>query len=426
MKILFISQAAWDNKNSFGNTVSNWFEGKEWEKDSFIHFYTRKNKPDNNLIINYYNLSVIDILKGILKLNIKGKEFSINEIKEESKEEVIEKKRIAQLHRSKRNNFIYFIYELIWGSSIWFNKSFKRFLIKNSPDVLFAFATNQYILWPIIKYLKKNTKCKIVLFIADDVYGSIEHTVYYRKFYLKKLFENCLLNADKLYAVSEEMAELYSKRFKKNVEVLYKGCDLSLKEKKILGNPIKIVYAGNLLWGRENILHQVALELEKINKERTKIILEIYTGATITRELEKKLNIGVSSKIMGSRPYNKIKEIMNNSDIVLHVESFEEESKKLVKYSLSTKIIDCLQSGVQVMGIGPSEVSSIKYLKKIDGTIVIENIEKLPNVLKIILDNKEKIIKNIELTRNYAEKHHEISKVRKKLKGDLINLIKKR
>lgn len=426
MKILFVSQAAWDNKNSFGNTISNWFEGKEWQKDNFAHFYVRKQKPDNNLFVDYYNISAINILKGIIKLNIVGEKFNSNEIKINLKESVKEKERINQLHKKKINNFIYFCHELVWLSSIWLNKALKEFLYKNNPDILFAFATDQYILWPIIKYLKKNTKCKIVLFIADDVYGSIEHTVYYRKFYLKKLFENCLLNADKLYAVSEEMADLYSKRFKKNVEVLYKGCDLSLKEKKILGNPIKIVYAGNLLWGRENILHQVALELEKINKERTKIILEIYTGATITRELEKKLNIGVSSKIMGSRPYNKIKEIMNNSDIVLHVESFEEESKKLVKYSLSTKIIDCLQSGVQVMGIGPSEVSSIKYLKKIDGTIVIENIEKLPNVLKIILDNKEKIIKNIELTRNYAEKHHEISKVRKKLKGDLINLIKKR
>lgn len=80
--------------------------------------------------------------------------------------------------------------------------------------------------------------------------------------------------------------------------------------------------------------------------------LEIYSTATITEELDKKLNIKDSSRLMGSRPYDEITEILREADIVLHVESFEQKSIDKVRYSLSTKVADCLQSGAFVLGIG--------------------------------------------------------------------------
>lgn len=67
---------------------------------------------------------------------------------------------------------------------------------------------------------------------------------------------------------------------------------------------------------------------------------------------------------MGPRSYDEIKHIMHEADVVLHVESFDEKSIETVKYSFSTKIIDCLQSGSQILGVGPSGIASIEYLKK--------------------------------------------------------------
>ena len=192
------------------------------------------------------------------------------------------------------------------------------------------FCYKQYILLPIVKYLKKHTNCKIVLFIADDVYGAIDNVAWYRQCYLRKEFEKCIEYSDKLYAVSEEMCELYEQRFNKPVEVLYKGCDLSTEPKGFLNEPIKIVYAGNLYYGRDDTLAELAKALEKINSTKTVAKLEIYTGATITSEIERKLNIVGSSEIMGSRPYNEIKEIMKNADIVLHVEFLRKNKKNLL------------------------------------------------------------------------------------------------
>ena len=41
MKILVFSQMVWDDTNSLGNTMSNFFDGKSWENDSFYHIYMR-------------------------------------------------------------------------------------------------------------------------------------------------------------------------------------------------------------------------------------------------------------------------------------------------------------------------------------------------------------------------------------------------
>ena len=154
MNILFFSQAAWDDKNSFGNTVSNIFGGDVWNKDNFVSFYTRKQTPDNKFGILYYNLSAVDIIKGLLKGQIKGVEFSTRDIQEsknnlykfetEKKSQTKEKVQIDKLHQNK-NEFIYWGHEAVWRTRVWLNKYFETFLKKNNPDILFAFATSPYI-----------------------------------------------------------------------------------------------------------------------------------------------------------------------------------------------------------------------------------------------------------------------------------------
>lgn len=425
MNILVFNEAAWDDKNSFGNTVSNFFCGDVWKNDRFCNFYARKQMPDNKKEVSYYNLSASDIVKGILKLHIEGCSFTVGD---NHPDKVTlgfannqEQKNIDKLHQ-KKNEFIYFGHEQIWRSRLWLNKYFKNFVEANNPDVLFAFATSPYILWPLIQYLKKHTKCKVVLLIADDVYGSYDHYVFYRRGYLKRELKKCILSADKLYGISDEMSEHYEDLFKKKVTTLYKGCDLSSKPKGYINKPLRFVYAGNLFWGRDDILAEVADAIEKQNTDVTKAVLEIYSGAAITPELKIKLNRGVSSTIMGSKPYEEIKNIMHDADIVLHVESFEDESIETVKYSLSTKIIDCLQCGSQVLGIGPSGIASIEYLKRVDGAIVIDCHEKIEEQIRMLL-NDENILEHAMQTREFAMEKHDISVVQNNLREEFKKLI---
>lgn len=424
MNILFFSQAAWDNKNSVGNTFSNLFEGDIWSNDMFFHMFARKKVPDNRIKAYYYHISAADIVRGLLKNQNKAQEsFEEGGHKQASVENADQKEQrhIDNLHKGN-HEFLYYLHEAVWRSRLWRDKQFDRFIKKASPDILFAFATSPYILWPLIQYLKKHTACKVVLLVADDVYGSYDRCAFYRRGYLRRELENCILAADKLYGISDEMSELYANRFGRPVATLYKGCDLTMEPKQYLNQPLRFVYAGNLLWGRADTLAQVAEVLERINQDGQKAVLEVYTGTTVTEELRQRLEKDSTSRIMGSRPYEEIKRILHEADVVLHVESFEKKQQDTVRYSFSTKIIDCLQSGAQVLGIGPAGIASIEYLKKVDGAAVIDRQERVMEAVEDLI-RQGTMPENAKRTRQYALQKHERNAVQEKLRNDFETLL---
>jgi chlorite dismutase len=126
---------------------------------------------------------------------------------------------------------------------------------------------------------------------------------------------------------------------------------------------------------------------------------------------------------MGARPYEEIKVILNEADIVLHVESFEKEQMEAVKYSFSTKIIDCLQSGSVVVGIGPSGIASIEYLRRVPGTIIIDTERTLEERIEEVLNESCNYISNADKTRRFAINNHSIESVRTSLRREFRMII---
>lgn len=424
MRILVFDQAAWDDTNATGNTFSNLFSG--WNNDTFANFYTRKQVPKNSIVSEYYSVSAVDLLKNLLFGKNEIGRFTADQI-DQLKEKIetqhaSEQSSIDKLHRTN-NELIYWGMETVWRSRIWLNREFKKFLKDFSPDILFAFGTSTYILDPLIQYLKKNFGTKFVLFLVDDVYRDYSKKGFFRKWYLKKSFRNCIDNADLIYGISKELCSVYEGIFGRNITPLHKGCELKDLGKKTLNHPLKIVYAGNLFYGRDDTLATVARCLKKINAGGTEAELEIYTASTITDVIENKLNVPGASRIIGKRTYEEIKQISSEADIVLHVESFDPEQVEYVRYSFSTKITDCLQSGSGVLAIGPAGISSVEYLKAVPGAKVIDNPENIENVLTGIISSKEDLIEDARKIRDYALSHHDINKIRNNLRNDFLKIV---
>ena len=421
MNVLVVGEGIWDDKNSYGNTLSNFFGGPVWENDRFYNFYARSTNPSNKLSVEYFSVTDFDIIKSVFRFKVRSKQFDSSEI---TKSDHKEAEMINHIHAAKNRDPIYFIHELIWNSHLWLNQDFKQFVKDCKPDIMFAFLATTSLLLPVMSYLKNNTDCKLVLFCADENYQNIAlKSPFYRRCYLKKDFVSCIRMADCVYTISEEMSDYYKNEFQINSKVLRKGCEFEKEPKHGLNEPLRFVYAGNLMWGRDDTLARVARTIEKINQNGLKAKLEIYSGTPITPELEKKLNIPDASELMGKRPYDEIKNILHDADVVLHVESFEPEAIELVKYSFSTKITDCLQSGSLVLGIGPKNIASIEYIKKVDGAIAVDEISHIEEKIAEIVNKKDTLAENALLTRQYALNHHEITKVQSGLREDFQHLI---
>ncbi len=422
MNILVFSVNAWDTTNSFGNTMSNFFDGNAWKNCNFYNIYTRNSLPNNKVCNSYYRMTLIDMLKYNFFKNKIGYSFVLTNNNDNEKKVKNEQKYIDFIHKYSLN-FIYPIVDMVYRKKKWLNDNFKKYINDANPDIFFSFLTDVAILKPVIEYVKINTNAKVVLFIADDVYGSYNSKSFFRKGKLKKEFKNILNMADKVYAISYELKKEYSKIFNNNIDVFCKGCLFDYNVKSDLNNPLRFVYAGNLFYGRDKILARIAQTIENNNKmNKQKALLEIYTSATIDKALKDSLNIDNSSIIIGKKSYDDIKKIMHDAEYNLHVESFEKNQIDIVKYSFSTKIIDCLQSGSSILAIGPNNIASIRFIKKVPGACVIDDLDKIENEIIMLINNKKEILKNAETIRKFALENFNIEKNQKRLKEDFLKL----
>lgn len=431
LNILVISRVQWSDTVASGNTFLNFFG--EWKNANFISLYLREELPNNNICSKYYNITENQIVKHRLNPQKKvGKEFSQEELKELCNQKGVNKsinreRKMLDFFRTSNMSVFLLLRELLWGFGGWKNKRLDDFLAYNKIDIIFAAAADPIYLQKIVDYCRKRTGARLVLFFADDTYSyknrALIKLIYI--YFLRRAIRKSVDNATKIYGASQKLCIEFEKYFSKKIEPLYKGCSFeqSLVKNKV-AIPFKIVYAGNLLYGRWKTLKALADEIEKVNSDTVKAVLEVYTAATVTSEIDKALNRGLSSKLMGARPYEDIKLILASADIVLHVESFDQEQIKRTRLSFSTKIIDGMQSGSCMMVIGPGCVASVEYLKRIEGAIVITDLTKIREVLEGVLRNSDSVVDKAKILNVYAREHHDINGVRNKLKRDFEHLIK--
>ena len=258
----------------------------------------------------------------------------------------------------------------------------------------------------------------MVLFVADDMYTAYRMSNNSHHKRMRKDFDRLIRMADKVYGITEEMCTYYKELYSIPVTTLYKGCSFETSPKQHVNDPVRFVYAGNLLYGRDQTLCLVVDALEQINKNGTKAILDIYSGTILSDDLLQRLNRKNTSVFHGQTSYEDVKKQMANADVTMHVESFDETQIKMVRYSFSTKIIDCLQSGSVMLAIGPRGQSSIEYSQTVPGAIVIDNIDNVFEKLQKMLEGKNDLVDRARLIREFAVARHDIDGVRRRLRND--------
>lgn len=420
MRILVISKTGWDITDSTGNSFSNWFE--DWEETVFYHIYIRNNTPNNNCVDKYLSVTPQDILKNFFTPWKIGKVFTKKDIENRRASGVSDKHIQSYSMSGTKRSFALMLMDLLYSLKLWRNNVFKQFVKEANPDIVFLSIMPDAYCLKTLEYIKKNTSAKIVEFISDDMYGKYirEKGLLFRIY--KKRFLKILRLSDALYGASQEMCDNYESICNKELKPLYKGCTLAKPRPKV-NSPIKMMYAGNLRFGRYDTLLKLSQIITSINKRETKIVLDIYSNTIIEKEDKEKLEVKGSVILHDVQPYDRILELLKESDIVLHVESFELDQIMDVRYSFSTKIIDCLQSGATLLVIGPKGIASVEYPRKINGTIVIDNIEDVESVLQDVIVNEGSLPERAKKINEYAMRVHSIESVRRGLKKDFCNLL---
>lgn len=408
MKILIIHSSPWNDKISNNNVLTNWFEGFDAD---FANLYRGNEKPCNNICNNYFQITDKDIIDSffgkpagkILKdTNFKNKENNTKNRK--------------QLLKKFSCEFLGLIRSSLWLCGKINVNELKKWIDDFNPDVVFTCRKASFATLRLERIVHSMTKAPFVAFTGDDEY-SLNQFRFDPFFWIERFFLRSYLRKNaKFYnyylTLSEDQADLYKKYFNIKTDILRKcyEIDETKKQKKII-EPYKIVYTGKLYCNRWKTIGKLSQSIKNINNKYGREIfnLDVYALGNVSKKEKEYIECSKYTKIKEPVPSNKLKEIFDSSDIVLHVESFDLKNKLDTRFSFSTKIIDCLASGCAVMAIAWKNQTGLKYLKNQDAAICIVDLNDIENELDNLVNNSGIIKEYSQKAKKCLIKNHEKS-----------------
>lgn len=430
MKILVISAEVWRNDKNGGNVLSNIFGDTGYE---FAQIYCNPGNPSNHLCKRYYQMTDSMMINAILHKSKPGKiinyiDYPCDEKERKEGQAEQENRSFYDFFRNHRLESFYVIRSAIWKMARWDTPELRKFIVDYEPDLIFAPCYASHEMLALDRLAKKLTNVPMISYISDDNYGlkqfRLSPVYWLNRFVLRKNMRKTFKMYDLVYTMTEEQKKEYEKALGCKMKILRKSGDFTkVPEKKSVNKPIRMIYAGGIYVGRWKTLAKIVDAIKEANKDEIKVVLDIYTGNTLTEKQSQLLHDGINSVVHKSISLDQLKKKYMESDIALHVESFELKYKLLSRISFSTKIIDCLSSGCATMAICWKQHSGYIYLKKHDIAICVDSVDKIPDAIGDLISNPEKIIDYAEKARQFGLENHQQEDIKKAFMADLESFI---
>lgn len=427
-RILFISRTALKSNTSAGNTTQNLFSF--CNKEECANIYCREEIPNIDMCQKYYCISENQLIKGVFNNSHVGKEFSFQQIDSLGISEDEEKKRYDAMKKHRLIIFLW-IRELIWciTKKKWNNKELRKFVKEFSPEIIYMPVYDCFYMHKLLYEIKRySPNAKILLYSGDDMYSYNRYRIspfyYVNQYILRRYIKKSMDKASAIICFSKLETEMFRSMYQDKVHQIYKSYNVpgSITFESQKNDKLRLLYAGNLAYGRWKTLAMIGRAIDRINTKNRKIVLDVYTATDLSKSQLDRIKRFKSIKLHKEVPYEELKTIQSKSDILLNIESFDKKDMETVKMSFSTKIVDYLFAGKCILSIGPIKVNSINYLVNAGVSLYAKNMDKLMDVLNSIVDNKETIEIYAKKAYEFGSLNHDSSVVNEKMKYLLDNI----
>lgn len=373
-RLLVISNAAINDTDSNGRTLRNLLLG--WDREKLAQFCTY-GTPDLSLLASCYQVRDGDALRAF----IKGKSYGglVQDLTAPSVETVANR-------RIRKSPATALFRELIWRGAAWKSR-FLSWVAEFEPEAILVFMGDSSYLMelamevagkhqiPFVVYSCENYYFKDFNYITRSpslLYGLL-HQIYVRT--VRRLAER----AARFVFISEALMHCYLQEFP-NISADYIMTASSMQPCR-KANGTRITYAGNLGLGRHKPLIEIGNVLQQIDPELKITLFGRFPDAEIERQI--KACQGIDYR--GFVPYETVVAAIHDSRLLIHVEDDEPYRLKDLKYAFSTKISDCVASGVPLFCYAPKELPFTAFLKETQCAIVAHESDELLGKLRTAL-----------------------------------------
>lgn len=408
MKVLIISHNPLCTYNAMGKTLASLFS--RFSREELCQLYIYPSYPDMDLCSSYFRVTDKEVLHSIGHSASPGCEVDKSLIRcdqnafADQKDETLYRsvKNKSPLRRLGRDS--------IWRLGRWYGPALRSWLDREAPSCIFVAPGPAKFLYDLALRISAERRIPIAVYLCDEFYfvqRSKKLTGRLQQHLLRQKMEQLLDRSSLLVTISQELKEAYSAWPSLPIRVLMTGSTLSQASASMTPKAKSISYFGNVRSNRYRSLAEIGQCLDKINKKAgSDYRLRVYTAEhdpEILAALKKQNSIELHEFLRGEA----FEEALLQSELLVHVEAFDEQSVDRVKNSISTKIADGLACGVPLLAYGPEGIASIEHLRRNDCAFVCTDPGSLEEiVLKAMTDPESRALR-LQNARKTAERFHD-------------------
>ena len=370
------------------------------------------------LVWEAYCISDAMVLKGMLKVKLVAKKLQSTDgtVSAEG----------GQGEKAGKNGLKFLLRELAWGVKLG-STDFLQRALEFAPDIILFQIGHSGFLADLAVKLTQICKSKLVAFTTEDYYlkkwnflqpnkRSFAFELYMAKY--RRAIRSVMGMTALCVANTPVLAESYARDFGVKTAVIMaaaSGSVAACHERQ----ENTVVYAGNLTLNRYRSIIEIAQLVAKADPTAE---VAVYGKTTPEIEAEFKKCGNIATK--GFVSYDVLMPRLANARLLLHCESFDEFYRRDLQAAFSTKIADCLASGVPLLLYAPEEFAETRYLTQEACAVVCTDEAQLRLGVARALTDEPLRLATVENAKQIAKQNHNLENNQKKMYDLLISVMK--
>lgn len=418
-RVLVVANNSFSLTSSNGRALGNLFIG--WDRTALAEFCISSDGPNFALCNNYYCITDYAAIKSCLSF----KEAESIDLKTQIN---IRNNNVGASGKIKKTAFKVIVRNLAWMTSAWRGKNFWSWVDTFNPDLVLVQNTDSAFMLKIAYDVSKRTNTPLVFYNTEGHYffdtpytsGSFGDRFFYgiyRRLYTK-LFRKVFNTARMVIHCNTLLKKDFDAAFSVPSHVIYISSFLNPSTHTFNSHEPVFSYLGDFLNGRAPVLVELGSILNSINPNYK---LDIYGNGT-----PEDINLFQSTDYVdykGFVSYEDVVTIMDNSDILFHVESQDKKWYEPLRYGFSAKIADTISMGKPFIQYSSSHNAGAKYLQETKAGWFVDNKTDLKNIIKDVINNESLRDEQHDNALKTAHLNHDAAKNRSEFKSLLISVL---
>lgn len=389
-KILIFTMTSWNSKvgaNTWGTLVNG------YDSSNVANVFLREEIPDSNICSRYFQISENRVIKSILKRKIKtGKEVQAQPLSETVETEDLQahNARYAKMKKKRRYSML-LARELCWKFGKWKSKELDAFLDEFQPDIILHGMDGYIHMNRLVRYAIKRTGAKAVGYIWDDNFTykqskKFGYKVY--RYFQRKSLKKLAKQTQEFFAITPKTKTEADGFFGIDCTVLSKPLNVApiAETYEAVNIPLRMLYTGNLLIGREKTLAKISSALKTVNEAQTRIVLDVYTQTALPQEYLQETN-NEFCNIYPPIPQEEVLRQQKQADILLFLEDMGDKNLT-ARLSFSTKITDYFSAGKCVFAVGNPDLAPMEYFQNTVSALTAHSEAEILSGLERLLEKE--------------------------------------